>query len=152
MSVGIQCVCFCLHDDHNECKSSNKHVNAMRRDTCCDSYIVQSFNSGTEIADVDLGLPSPCVIANHVSCCCKHACFDIPRELGQQMPHLQGDDKEAGYVPKCSFYHVTVRAAFRKARFPLRCRQVSVKKRFNKAWDISIKCFCFLRRSVKICV
>jgi hypothetical protein len=71
------CVFACMMITMNV-KVAINTSNAMRRDAWCDSYIVQSFNSGTEIADVGLGLPSPCVITNHVSCCCKHACFDVP--------------------------------------------------------------------------
>lgn len=44
----------------------------------CASYIIQLFNSGTEVANIELRLSDPCVIANHVGCCCKHAGFEVP--------------------------------------------------------------------------
>jgi len=81
-SLRIQWVCFGLRAHYKafDINKANRSDNAMHSDVCgkCASYIVQLLNSGAQVADVELRVSAPCVIANHICCCCKHAGFDVP--------------------------------------------------------------------------
>ncbi len=57
----------------------------------CASYIIQLFNSGTEVADIELRLSAPCVIAYHVGCCCKHAGFEVPEAASAQVASIESE-------------------------------------------------------------
>jgi hypothetical protein len=63
----------------------------MHMDVCgkCASYIIQLFNSGTEVADIEFRLPSPCVIADHIGCRSKHASFDVPEAVSTNVAQTE---------------------------------------------------------------
>ena len=69
----------------------------MHRDVCgkCASYIIQLFNSGTEVADIEFRLPPPCVIADHVGCRSKHASFDVPEAVSTNVAQKEIEQRGA---------------------------------------------------------
>jgi hypothetical protein len=59
----------------------------------CASYIIQLFNSENDFANIELRLSAPCVIANHVGCCCKHAGFEVPEAASANVASIDSEKK-----------------------------------------------------------
>ena len=59
----------------------------------CASYIIQLFNSENDFANIELRLSAPCVIANHVGCCFKHAGFEVPEAASANVASIDSEKK-----------------------------------------------------------
>jgi hypothetical protein len=94
-------------------------------------YIDQFSDSGAEIADKQEHASAEWVIGNHISCCSKHASFDIPvyLSLANSVTTASTNAKWSHPIaPTSSFYDVAIGTLVGDARFPLDCRQVPFGK------------------------